>query len=220
MQSSASFVTHCLDLLKGGGTTGHTGTASAKSLDPNVNVGTRRLCQAVPDILERSQPVSAVGTRKAEIHQSVTATGTSDTGGTALSEGTESQQSSWPQLSPSAVLPDDWREGFTRLSCADRLANFTATRWNDLIRDSAGFLNLWGEQAAKLGWTASDIFGVHPKAPSSRCDQMGVALLIHGGTIVAITDSTAVIKERSGSLLTWRRSVDRRSVPIWDLLVS
>jgi hypothetical protein len=220
MQTSSNFVAHCLDLLKGRGTSGHVGTAPAKPLNTDGNLGTSRLRYAVPADLPRSRCVSTGGTTKAEVNQVVAASGTAVTSGTACSRSQPSEGQHAPplRLSASTALPNDWRDGFLRLSGAERLANFTVTRWSDLVQDAAAFLNVWGEQAARLGWTATDIFGVHPRAPSTRYDQMGVALLIHGGAVVAITDSTAVIKELSGSALTWRRSVDRRSVPIWELI--
>ena len=54
--------------------------------------------------------------------------------------------------------------------------------------------------------SALDLFGVHPAAPASRFDAMGLFLLIGGGEVIALTASSATIRRRSGAVLTYRRS--------------
>jgi hypothetical protein len=46
-------------------------------------------------------------------------------------------------------------------------------RWVPAIKDAGDFLAAWGEQASALGWSADDLFGLHPTAPLARYDHMG-----------------------------------------------
>ncbi len=48
---------------------------------------------------------------------------------------------------------------------------------------SEAFISRSGHAAQPLGWTALDLFGVHPLAPASRFDAMGLFLLIQGGAV-------------------------------------
>ena len=78
-------------------------------------------------------------------------------------------------------------------------------RWQQAVDDGWRFLSSWGEQAAALGWSDHDLFALHPVAPDSRYDTMGLVWLLRGRPVVALTASTATILLRSGSTLTYRR---------------
>jgi hypothetical protein len=47
---------------------------------------------------------------------------------------------------------------------------------------------------------------VHPFAPASRFDVMGLILLLQGGEVIALTDQAATIRRRSNAVLTYRRA--------------
>ncbi|MGN8119955.1 hypothetical protein [Labrys sp. 22185] len=66
-------------------------------------------------------------------------------------------------------------------------------RWERAKQDAVEFLADWGEQAAELGWTAQELFGLHPVAPLTRYDAMGLVWLLNGKEVTAITDRTAKI---------------------------
>jgi hypothetical protein len=53
------------------------------------------------------------------------------------------------------------------------------------------FLDAWGVQAARLGWTVDDLFGLDPGAPMSRYDRMGLLWMLKGYRVVALTSSEA-----------------------------
>jgi hypothetical protein len=74
-----------------------------------------------------------------------------------------------------------------------------------VLSDAENFLSRWGAAAHALGWTALDLFGVHPTVPAARFDVMGLVLLICGGEVIALTASSATIRRRSGAVLTYRR---------------
>ncbi|OSI70481.1 hypothetical protein [Bradyrhizobium canariense] len=80
-----------------------------------------------------------------------------------------------------------------------------ADRWSQMIGDAHAFLSAWDAAAHDLGWTALDLFGVHPVAPGCRYDVMGLVMLLGGGSVVALTDQAAAFRRPSGSTLTYRR---------------
>jgi hypothetical protein len=105
-----------------------------------------------------------------------------------------------------------------------RAANPTGDdrRWRQACSDASRFLRNWGEEARALGWTADDLFGLHPIAPLARYDAMGLVWLLCGQPVAAITEAEALLQNglrfrRAGKLtphsnpndLTqlWRRSL-------------
>jgi len=91
-----------------------------------------------------------------------------------------------------------------------------ANRWWQAVEDGRRFLARWGEQAAALGWTSRDLFGLHepPEKPHpsyrrlSRYDQTGLIWLLAGRPVVALTEATAAIQSSTGAIsaiTTYRR---------------
>ncbi|WP_456620627.1 MULTISPECIES: hypothetical protein [unclassified Bradyrhizobium] len=74
-----------------------------------------------------------------------------------------------------------------------------------LLGDAGNFLSRWGHAAHAMGWTALDLYGVHPLAPAARFDVMGFLFLIQGGVVPFITASSASIHRQTGAHLTYRR---------------
>jgi hypothetical protein len=85
--------------------------------------------------------------------------------------------------------------------CPDRVES---DRWRQAVEDSRRFLAEWGEQAAALCWSPTDLFSLNPVAPMARYDAMGLVWLLRGRRVVALTDTTATIKTETGSV-TYRR---------------
>ena len=98
-------------------------------------------------------------------------------------------------------------------------------RWQQAIADGRRFLGEWGEQAAGLGWTARDLFGlthVPDRPPSnyqrlSRYDQTGLIWLLQGRRVVALSEHTAVIETTSGTV-SYRRDNKPALGPFGDTL--
>jgi hypothetical protein len=98
-----------------------------------------------------------------------------------------------------------------RSKCPEFVEN---DRWQQAVRDAETFLQRWSEQAQTLGWTARDLFGLHPvpdrHAPSyrrlSRYDATGLIWLLQGRPVIALTETEATILAPSGANLTYRRS--------------
>jgi hypothetical protein len=91
-------------------------------------------------------------------------------------------------------------------------AHIEPVRWRQVIEDGERFLAEWGDQAKALGWTSRDLFGLHevPATPHptyqrlSRYDCTGLVWLLQGCPVVALTEETAAIKMRTGSVTTYR----------------
>jgi hypothetical protein len=93
-------------------------------------------------------------------------------------------------------------------------------RWQVLREDAFTFLREWAAQAHRLGWTASEVFGVHRHAPLVRFDAMGLVPLLDGCRMAALTEEGAVIVTGSGARQTFRRHqavVAAELCMIWDL---
>ena len=65
--------------------------------------------------------------------------------------------------------------------------------WEQAKQGAAEFLADWGDQAAELSWTAEELFGLHPVAPLTCYDVMGLVWLLNGKEVTAITERTAKI---------------------------
>jgi hypothetical protein len=96
---------------------------------------------------------------------------------------------------------------------ADCPAHIDAADWQRAIDDSRKFLASWGEQAEALGWTAQELFGLHPVPakphPSfqrlARYDSTGLVWLLHGRPVVGMTADSAVIRTVSGGTVVYRK---------------
>jgi len=80
-------------------------------------------------------------------------------------------------------------------------------RWREALKVGRRFLETWGSQAANRGWTANDLFGLHPIAPLARYDAMGLVWLLHGRPVVALTTTEATIQASSGATLSFQRAM-------------
>ena len=112
-------------------------------------------------------------------------------------------------------------------------------RWQQAIQDADSFLAQWGTKAHELGWTAGELFGLHPVPTQpaanysrlSRRDAMGLIWLLQGRPVVALSEKKAAIQSAGASVIyykdnepalgpsatastTWDRSHDDRER--WD----
>jgi hypothetical protein len=83
---------------------------------------------------------------------------------------------------------------------------------NAWARVHANALAFIGAEAHRLGWTAEELFGVHPKVGAVRVDCCGALMLSNAGQVVSIEAETI----RSANGLTYRRSsLPRAIAPVW-----
>lgn len=114
------------------------------------------------------------------------------------------------------ATPEEWRDGFDRLISSPAPKGITTPRWRQFIQDAEHFMTDWAEKAHALGWTAVDVFGLHPKAPAHRADAAGLIWLLNGHEIAAITLDKAIIKTMTGNSQTLGKGV-AGSVEAWKL---
>jgi hypothetical protein len=117
-----------------------------------------------------------------------------------------------------AGVPREWAEGFARLDRASPPRGFSPGRWQQVIDDGGLFLDRWASKAAALGWDDASVFGVDSKAPGWRLDHAGLVVLIDGADVTAITDRTAILRLRTGSVQVYHRQDATGAVPLWLLL--
>jgi hypothetical protein len=89
--------------------------------------------------------------------------------------------------------------------------------WSQFLSDADQFASIWGDRALECGWSDEDLFGVHPAAPASRYDAMGLVLLIRGGEVVKLDSEIATVKTPGRSLLRFWRTRHVRGIPVWTL---
>jgi len=121
-----------------------------------------------------------------------------------------------------------------RNSFSDALAELEARcpdyvqpeRWQQCVADGRQFLATWGDRAAALGWSPSELFGLHQVPPHpaatyqrlSRYDATGLIWLLGGRRVIAMTDSSAAIETAGGGTLTYRRYNKPALGPLGDSL--
>ena len=59
------------------------------------------------------------------------------------------------------------------------------------VNDAGLFLDAWGSEAERLGWTAADLFGLHPTAGLNRHDKAGLCWLLKSQRVVGLTATEA-----------------------------
>ena len=101
-------------------------------------------------------------------------------------------------------VPEAWVQGVADLLAMARPVSCPDAKWQVLREDAYTFLRDWAARAHDLGWTALDLFGVHPEKPWARFDCMGLVPLLNGARVTALSDLEAVIEKPSGARLTFR----------------
>lgn len=119
--------------------------------------------------------------------------------------------------SKAGPVPLEWREGFASLQVAQMPRGFDRATWAQVIDDGGRFLDAWGPQAAALGWTGREVFGVDPGAPINRDENKGLVMLLQGRPVVALTADSCTIETRPGNTLRIFRNVGPGSVALWEL---
>jgi hypothetical protein len=202
--------------LKNGGHPGYLGNRAEKD----------SLCkaQAVTQTRGGSYPTAAVGNRhdlrfgNRKIRQKLTLgpSVTKVTGVTGvLSDAAFEERAALIEYG--ADVARDWAESFARLDLAAPPPDFSYDGWRTVVNDGGRFLDQWADEAARLGWQAADVFGVHPIAPSARFDAMGLVPIIRGGDVTAINERSATIRSPGGQFLIYMRRPSGGAVCLWEI---
>jgi hypothetical protein len=98
------------------------------------------------------------------------------------------------------------------------LESFGAEAWRQLLLDAETFFQRWSAPAQLLGWSDVELLGVHPCAPTTRYDAMGLLLLIKGGEVIELHGQCATIRSQGGSLLAYRKHGYEGATLPWQLI--
>ncbi|ONF47082.1 hypothetical protein [Methylobacterium radiotolerans] len=97
---------------------------------------------------------------------------------------------------PPAVVT--WRDQIERLSeHASPCRYLTPARWAAMRANALAFLDQHGAEAHRLGWTAPQLFGVHPQHGFLRVEYAG-ALMVNDSPVVAVEPDRIVFDRFSG----------------------
>jgi hypothetical protein len=123
------------------------------------------------------------------------------------------------------VVPEPY--AVTMAALEQRCPDYIDTAdWQKAIEDGRRFVGLWGEQTARLGWTARDLFGLPriPEKPApnyrrlSRYDETGLIWLLKGRPVVALTEATAAIENPTGAITIYPKNNKPALGPVGDSL--
>ena len=97
---------------------------------------------------------------------------------------------------PPAVA--SWRDQIERLSeHASPCRYLTPARWAAMRANALTFLDERGAKAHRLGWTASQLFGVHPEHGFLRVEYAG-ALMVNDSPVIGVEPDRIVFDRFSG----------------------
>ncbi|MGH1571295.1 hypothetical protein ACRAWG_12130 [Methylobacterium sp. P31] len=106
-----------------------------------------------------------------------------------------------------------WRDQIEHLSPHASPCRFLApTKWASTRENALAFIDRFGAESYRLGWTAPQLFGVHPQNGTLRIDSCG-ALMVGSDPARGVEASrilferTAVYRNRPGQ--EW-------GVPVWE----
>ena len=117
---------------------------------------------------------------------------------------------------PTNRLPaNDWREGLARLATT-AASPALARRWPVIVADALALGERWAAQAMALGWREVDLWGCDPEG-SRRLDRDGLAMLLRGRPVLALTGTAATIATPGGGTLSYYRATLAGAVPLWAL---
>lgn len=116
-------------------------------------------------------------------------------------------------------LPEEWQHGLERLAMKPLPAGFSEERWAMGVRWAHRIAREHGLLLFVGGWATEDLFGLHPEAPSSRYDAMGLAFTLREPCrIVMLNRERAVIRNGSGAQsVFYAKQCSSESVPAWTL---
>ncbi len=106
-----------------------------------------------------------------------------------------------------------WRVQIERLSeHASPCRYLLPAKWKAMRENAIAFLDQHGAEAHRLGWTASQLFGVHPEHGFLRVEYAG-ALMVNDNPAVAVEPDRIVFDRFSGYRT---KPGQARGVPVWE----
>ena len=108
--------------------------------------------------------------------------------------------------------PALWRSRLVAMHSTAAVSELGFRDWPRIYQASLVFIERHGKQAEALGWTAAELFGVHPEVGLNRVDCCG-ALIVARAPVASVT--AEAITYANG--LVYRRTPHAGpSVPVWE----
>lgn len=111
-------------------------------------------------------------------------------------------------------IPQSWKDGLSSMSGMCPPDGVSEERWEVVFADVDYLAEHWATQAARLGWSALDLFGCSPGL-ARRLDRDGLAMRLNGRQVVVLTETIALIEVGGGRLHRFCRPNVTESVPLW-----
>lgn len=112
---------------------------------------------------------------------------------------------------PSAVA--SWRDQIERLpEHASPCRYLLPAKWAAMRGNCLAFVDQFGAEAYRLGWSAPQLFGLHPENGTLRVDYCGV-LMVNDRPVVGVEDTRIVFDRFSG----YRTKPGQVwGIPVWE----
>ena len=112
---------------------------------------------------------------------------------------------------PPAVA--SWRDQIERLSeLASPCRYLAPAKWKAMRENALAFIDQHGADAHQLGWTAPELFGVHPQNGTLRVDSCGV-LMLGSSAVQAVHADRIAFAQTSGYRFL---NGQAPGIPIWE----
>ena len=116
-----------------------------------------------------------------------------------------------PTLTPNPVAI--WHGAIENISPhASPCRYLTPARWVPLREAAIDFCERLGAEAHALGWTAAELFALHPEHGTLRVDYCGV-MMVSGSKAVAV-EPTRIVFDRGSGYRTKQGQV--WGIPVWE----
>ena len=114
------------------------------------------------------------------------------------------------------VVPDIFAKSTPELLSSERWARVVSDC--EMLTSGQTLQSSWLSKLAAMGWQLGDVFGCHPTHPIERLDYAGIALLLNGTDVVAVTNQAMTIQLRPGVTQTIRRcATPSGQIYLWEL---
>jgi hypothetical protein len=106
-----------------------------------------------------------------------------------------------------------WRSALEDLSPhASPCRHLAPAKWAAIRESALGFCDQFGAEAHRLGWTAPELFGVHPQHGTIRVDYCGVLMV--GTEPARGVEANRVLFERTSG---YRNGPGQQwGIPVWE----
>jgi hypothetical protein len=116
-----------------------------------------------------------------------------------------------PTMLPNAAAV--WRSAIEDISPHASPCRYLApSRWAPMREAAIDFCDRLGAEAHALGWTAAELFGLHPEHGTLRVEFCGV-LMVSGSKAMAV-EPTRIVFDRGSGYRTKQGQV--WGIPVWE----